>query len=197
MKKIAGLSLILLLSIAITSCTTKRQVKRVSPDQQIDLSGRWNDTDSKMVADAMIEQILTDRWLSDFQKNHQDERPKVVVGLVLNKSHEHISSETFVKDIEKSFLKTGAVRLIQGGEKRNEIRGERADQHEFADPATVKKWGKELGADFMLQGSINSIVDSYQKEQVVNYKVNLELTNLETNEIVWIGDHEIKKYIED
>ena len=48
---------------------------------------------------------------------------------------------------------------------------------------------------YMLFGIINSTVDQYNKEKVVNYKVNLELANLETNEKVWIGDKEIKKYI--
>ena len=62
---------------------------------------------------------------------------------------------------------------------------------------TAKKWGLELGADFMLQGTINSIVDSYKKEQVVYYQVDLELTNLETNEVVWMGDKKIKKQVSD
>ena len=61
----------------------------------------------------------------------------------------------------------------------------------------AKKWGLELGADFMLQGTINSIVDSYKKEQVVYYQVDLELTNLETNEVVWMGDKKIKKQVSD
>ena len=67
----------------------------------------------------------------------------------------------------------------------------------YTSPETAKKWGLELGADFMLQGTINSIVDSYKKEQVVYYQVDLELTNLETNEVVWMGDKKIKKQVSD
>lgn len=196
MKTLIRLQVILLVVVMAVSCTTQRKVKRISPDQQVDLSGRWNDTDSKQTAQALIQQIINHRWIDDYRKNHEGERPKVIVGLIKNKSHEHISPETFVKDVEKSFINTGAVRLIQGGEKRNEIRGERADQQEFASPETVKNWGRELGADYMLQGSINSIVDSYKNEKVVYYQVDLELTNLETNEVVWMGDKKIKKYVE-
>jgi len=100
-----------------------------------------------------------------------------------------------VKDIEKAFISTGAVRLIQGGEKREELRYERQDQQDYASPATMKKWGRELGADFMLHGTINSIVDTYNKQKVLYYQIDLELTNLETNEVVWIGDEKIKKYV--
>ena len=59
----------------------------------------------------------------------------------------------------------------------------------------MKQFGLEQGADFMLQGSINSIVDSHKKKKVVYYQVNLELTNLQTNEVVWIGDKKIAKYV--
>jgi uncharacterized protein (TIGR02722 family) len=194
MTKLIKYSLVAVLLISLASCSS-RKVTRVSPDQQIDLSGRWNDTDSKLTAEAMIEQSLNERWLPDFNKAHAGKEPVVIVGLVQNKSHEHIDAETFIKDLEKAFIKSGRVRLVQAGEKRDQIRRERADQQEFSSAETMKSWGREIGADFMLQGSINSIVDQYKKEQVTYYQIDLELTNIETNEIVWIGDKKIKKYI--
>jgi len=85
--------------------------------------------------------------------------------------------------------------LVQNAEFREKLRQERADQQEFASKETAKKWGRELGADYMLFGTINSIIDQYNKKKVIFYKVNLELTDMETNEIVWLGDKEIKKFI--
>ena len=194
-KSVFHFSLFIVLSIFLASCTPKRQVNRVSPDQQIDLSGRWNDTDSKMTAQSLIEQVLTQKWIDEFKQANQGKRPIIVVGLMKNKSHEHISTETFIKDVEKAVIKSGRARLVQAGDKREQLRGERAGQQEFASKTTAKKWGQELGADFMLQGTINSIVDSYKNEKVTYYQVDLELSNLETNEIVWMGDKKIKKYI--
>ena len=78
--------------------------------------------------------------------------------------------------------------MVSNSEFREKLREERADQNEFSSPETAKKWGKELGADFMLFGVMTSITDSYGKKKVVSYKVNLELANLQTNEKVWIGD---------
>ncbi len=179
--------------IVFTSCTN-RSVTRVSPDQQIDLSGRWNDTDSKLVAEEMIKDVLNRPWREDFLRAF-NKKPVVIVGIVANKSSEHIESETFIKDVEREFINSGMVRVVQNAEFREKLREERAQQGEFASPETQAKWGKELGADFMMFGVITSITDSYKKEKVVNYKVNLELANLETNEKVWIGDKEIKKYI--
>jgi len=194
MKKVIQFSLVLLTLIFLGSCTT-RHVQRVSPDQQIDLSGRWNDTDSKQVSQSLTQQMLNKTWIADFQREHSGKKPVVIVGLVKNKSHEHISAETFINDIEMAILDVGSVRLVQASEERNELREERADQQDFASPLTTKRWGQELGADFMLQGTINSIVDSYNKEKVIEYQVDLVLSNLETNEMVWRGQKKIKKHI--
>ncbi len=180
-------------TLAITSCG--RKVTRVSTEETIDISGRWNNTDSREVAQQMTRQILDGAWIGNYQDDNNNKKPTVIVGMVTNKSHEHIEAETFVKDIEQAFLQTGRVRLVQGGKKREELRAERADQQTNASVSTMKKFGLEQGADFILQGSINSIVDSHKKQKVVYYQVNLELTNLQTNEVVWIGDKKIAKYV--
>lgn len=195
MKRFITISGLVIIMILAGACSSQKNVTRVSVDEQIDLSGRWNDTDSQLTADAMIQQALNEPWLFNFVETHQGERPVVICGMVSNKSHEHINSETFIKDLERAFINSQKVRLVQGGEKREEIRRERADQQDYSSAASMKKWGQEIGADFMLQGSINSIVDTEGRETVNFYQVNLELTNIETNEIVWIGDKKIKKYI--
>jgi penicillin-binding protein activator len=182
-----------ILTTGISSCA--RKVTRIDPAEQIDLSGRWNNTDSRIVAEEMIETILKDKWVGDHQEGHNGQRPVVIVGFVGNKSHEHIEAETFVKDVEQSFIKSAKVRLVQGGKKREELRAEKADQQSNSSVSSMKKFGLEQGADYILQGSINSIVDSQKRKKVVYYQVNLELTNIQSNEVVWIGDKKIAKYV--
>ena len=187
---------LVVLTIALINGCANRKIARVDPSETIDLSGRWNDSDSRLVSEEMIGDLLTSAWIPRYLKAN-DKRPVVVVGLVENKSHEHINSETFIKDVEKAIIRDGNIRLVVAGEKRNELRKERAEQQDYASPETTKKWGKELGADFILQGTINSIVDSYKKQKVVTYQIDLQLTNIETNEVVWMGDKKIKKQISD
>ncbi|NRR93211.1 penicillin-binding protein activator LpoB [Winogradskyella undariae] len=192
-KQIIILGLILVGAMSFNSCA--RKITRVESDTQIDISGRWNDTDSRLAAEALTEQILSGDWLTDFMQANDGEKPVLIVGLVRNKSHEHIEAETFTKDIEKALIKKQLARIVSGGEMREELRSERADQQNNASSSTIKKFGLETGADYMLQGNINSIVDAYKKEKVTYYQIDLELTNIETNEKVWIGDKKIKKYI--
>ena len=193
MKSLVKYCLIALLAIiALEGCS--RSVKRIDPNTQTDLSGRWNDTDSRLTAQAMIEQMFGNAWAVAFEQRHK-KKPVIVVGLINNKSHEHINTETFIKDLERAIINNGSIRLVEAGESREALRRERAGQQEFASPETAKKWGRELGADFMLQGTVNSIVDGYKRNQAVYYQIDLTLSNIETNERVWMGNKEIKKMI--
>lgn len=192
MKKILLLPIVAFALIATPSCN--RKVTRISDKDQVDLSGRWNNTDSRLTAEEMIKECQSGAWIGN-HLNKTQKKPVVIVGFVTNKSHEHIDAETFILDLEKSFINQGQVKLVQGGEKRNQIRAERADQQNNASQSTMKAFGLEMGADYMLQGDINSIVDSYKSKKVVYYQINLQLTDLQSNEVVWIGDKKITKYV--
>lgn len=180
--------------LILSGCRTAPRVQRIDTAEPVDLSGRWNDTDSRLVAEDMIADSLNRPWLMSFlEKNGR--KPAVIVGAVINRTHELINTETFVRDMERAFVNSGNVRVVQSADAREELRDERADQQQFADPDTAKRWRRELGADFMLQGVINSIVDSRDREQLVYYQVDLELTDIETNEKVWIGSKQIRKFV--
>ncbi len=192
MKKIF-VSQFALIILVLFSCT--RTVTRVSPDKQIDLSGRWNDVDSKLVSKEMINDVLSRPWREDYVKRTQ-KKPVVIVGIITNKSSEHIEADMFIKDLEKEFINSGMVRVVDNAQFREKVRQERADQQEYSSPETQAKWGRELGASYMMFGTINSVTDTYNKKKVIFYKINLWLTDMETNEKVWMGDKEIKKFVE-
>jgi hypothetical protein len=164
-------------------------------DETIDLSGRWNDTDARLVSEEMIRDALSWPWI-DAHRQRTGDKPRVIVGSVRNESHEHINTETFVKDLERELIKSGKVSFVASRDQRGEIRAEREDQGSFASIETMKTMGKELGADYMLVGSINTILDASEGDEVRFYQVDLEMIGIETNEKVWIGDKKVKKLVE-
>ncbi|MCF8253879.1 MAG: penicillin-binding protein activator LpoB [Bacteroidia bacterium] len=180
--------------LVFSNCGPSRKVERIDPNTVTDISGRWNDTDSKLVAEEMIKDVLDRPWRTNFEMKNS-KRPTVIVGQIRNKTTEHIDAGLFIKNIEKAFINSGTVSVVQSGEERNEVRDERSDQQTFSSEETRKKWGKEKGADFMLNGVMMSVTDQYKNQKTVKYQINLELTDLETNEKVWIGEKEIKKFI--
>ena len=67
MKNFRILSVLILgIAFIFISCGPSTKVTRVSTDTQIDLSGRWNDTDSQMVAQEMIRDALNRPWITNF-----------------------------------------------------------------------------------------------------------------------------------
>ena len=178
--------------IALTGCRTK--VKRVDKGEVIDISGRWNDTDSQMVSKAVIEDIAGRPWIEEFTAKN-GHKPVIIVGTIRNKSSEHIETETFTKDLESVLINNGRVTFVANKIERGELREERKEQQTWSREETQKRLAAETGADYMLQGSIKTIIDQEGKRSVKFYQVDLEMIHLETNEKVWMGSKKIKKYV--
>jgi uncharacterized protein (TIGR02722 family) len=183
---------LMILALTLGGCSTA--VTRMDTAEVKDLSGAWNDTDSQMVAAEMMQDVLSRDWIVDF-KGEQKRKPAVIVGEVRNLSHEHISVSTFVQELQRNMINSGKVKFVASSTEREEIRGERTDQDIHASDATRKAMGKEKGADFMLKGTINTIIDASGKDQLRYYQVNLTLISLVDNEIVWNGEKKIKKFV--
>jgi len=192
--KWAPFLLLLAVGLAANGCGKPKTVERIDPGEVIDLSGRWNDTDSRLVAEEMIADCLTKPWRTQHWEREK-KKPVVIVGEVRNKTAEHIAVGTFIGDIERTFVNSGEAELVASAEEREQIRGERADQQEYASDETMKKWGLEHGADYIMIGVINSIEDQEEGEKVVFYQVDLTLIDLESNTKVWQGQKKIKKFI--
>ncbi|MCH8559032.1 MAG: penicillin-binding protein activator LpoB [Balneolia bacterium] len=196
-KTISILIISLVSGFMLASCGPSQTVTRVDAEDSLDLSGRWNDRDARIVSETMITDVLGRPWLERFENTH-GRQPVVIVGRVQNDSMEHIDTEIFTRDLERELINSGKVRFVAGGNVRSDVRDERSQQQQYASFETVKNLGQELGADYMLVGNINSIVDESlnRREAQIFYNVNLELVDIETTEKVWIGNEQIRKILE-
>ncbi len=183
---------VILSSLLVAGCST--QVTRIDVDETVDLSGNWNDTDSRLVAEEMISDALSHPWTSNFA-GQSGRAPTVIVGTVRNLSHEHINVNTFVADMERALINSGRIEFVAASGERGEISEERKDQHLNASEETRNEAGQEAGADFMLIGQINTIVDVEGNEQVRYYQVDLTIISMADNRKVWLGQKKIKKLV--
>lgn len=190
------LTAVFTVSLLLISCGPTRTVSRVEADSTTDLSGYWNDTDSRLVAEEMIGDMQNGGWYLDFRENNPGEKPRVIVGKIsLKNATEHIKTEGFVKDIQRVLINGGRVRFVADANEREGIREERMDQQEHASEETAKRLANENAADYMLLGSITMYEDAIDNRKVKFYQVDLELNDIETNDKVWIGSKKIKKDI--
>ncbi len=179
----------------LAGCSSMPKVERISPDQVTDVSGFWNDTDANLTAQQMIGQMLGEPWLANFQGANAGKQPTVIVGQITNLSSEHISTSTFIDDIQRDLINSGKVQFVASQDQRGAVRKERKDQDLNATSTTQSAMGQEIGADYMMQGTINTIIDAAGDYQVKYYQVDLRLINMHNNVIAWVGQQKIKKTV--
>ncbi|HEV7164719.1 MAG TPA: penicillin-binding protein activator LpoB [Gammaproteobacteria bacterium] len=183
------------IALLLTGCSSMPQVQRVSSDQVTDISGYWNDTDANLTAQTLIGQVLGDPWLGQFEGANGGKQPTVIVGDIRNLSSEHISTSTFVDDMQRELINSGKVQFVASSAQRGDVRSERQDQDVNATSATQSAMGQEIGADFMMQGTINTIIDAAGTTSAKYYQVDLRLINMHNNVIAWVGQQKIKKLV--
>ncbi len=178
--------------MSLVACST--QVKRVGVDTDIDLSGEWNDVDSRLVAEEITKDVLSRPWYARYSADIA-KTPVVIVGGVRNDSSEHINTVTFIKDIEAAMVNSARLDVVAGSDQQSLLREERENQDLYVSEETRKRLGNELGADVMLLGTISTIEDVEGRRRVRYYQVDMELIDIETNRKLWIGQKKIKKDI--
>jgi len=181
------------LALVLSACGGT-SVQRMDAGEVKDVSGRWNDTDSRLVAEEMISDCLSRPWYAAASAK-LGKNPTVIVGTVKNQSQEHINTDTFVEDLQRSLLNSGKVDFVAGKNERGEVRDERLDQDTNSSEETRKAHGQETGADFMLSGALNQIVDQEGGKAVVFYQTNLKMLDMKSNRIVWNGQKKLKKFV--
>jgi len=193
--KVRFLATVALIFVLAFSACASSSVKRVDSDKQIDLSGYWNDTDVKIVCEALIKDCLNSPRVDQAIKAKK-KTPVVLVGRFRNESDEHIDTAIISNTMEVTIFNSGKLDFVAGGNTRDELRAERQDQQSNASAATAAALAKETGADFLLTGSVRTIIDKADNKTVRTYFVNAEMTNIETNARMWMGQNsEIKKVI--
>ena len=183
-------------ALALAGACNSTRVSRVDPNSVTDLSGRWNDADSRLVANALIQQSLDAPWARNYATANGGKQPTVIIGAFRNRSMEHIPVGTFTRDLERAFVNSGTVQIVASKDERGDVRDERADQQQNATADSRARMAREQGARYMLQGDVQTIEDSEGKEKIVYYQIDATLIDLESNAKVWLGQHKIKKYIE-
>ena len=187
--------ILLILFTVLIPLNANTKVKRVSSDKQIDLSGNWNDTDIRIVCEDLIDECVQSRVITNYKKKH-GRLPVVKLGEIMNLSDEHIDTTIIANKFRNAIINSGELKFVSSDYEVDALRDERMQQEDFASSDTAASLTNETGADFMLLGTLKTVVDSEGKTLVKTYYLNVELHDIETSEILWSAENsEIKKVI--
>jgi uncharacterized protein (TIGR02722 family) len=180
--------------LLLSACNTT--VKRVESGNQAELSGYWNAIDVNIACESLINACLSDPRVDQAIRAMGNRKPTVIVGRFRNESDEQIDTAIISSIMEMAIFRSGRLDFVAPDALRQELRSERQDQQSNSSEETAAALGREIGANFMLTGSVRTIVDREGNRTVRTYFVTAELTSIETNARIWIGqNNEITKEI--
>lgn len=196
MRKYLLFSIVLILTVLFfVSCATTTKVTRVDSSEVVDVTGTWNDTDVTIVCNSLIKECLESPRIDAFTKSN-NRLPVVTIGQFKNMSSEHLDTSIITSKMRTAMINSGKVDFIADRNAKKDTRAEIADQMQFAKEDQQKAIAQEDAADFMIQGSVKSIVQESGKKQLRVYYVDAELVDIESGRIVWTGENsEIKKVV--
>jgi len=166
-----------------------RHVTYGDPTKVETLTEDWGSTDIQTVADRMVNSLVRHPIFA------AGDRPVVQVSTLKNKTTEHIDTKSVTDKIRTALIKTGMVRFTAVSDANREIL-ENLDYQQgsgVVSKKTAKGVGKQIGADYLLYGEIDSIVKKEGRTTDVYYKLTLNLVDVETGIIEWSDEKEIRK----
>ena len=169
--------------IFITGCSSTR-VDRIEAEDVQDLSGYWNSNDVGIIADTLVQKCVDAPAIKNYIAN-TGTLPVVIVGSFKNQSDEHIDTSILSLKFESALINSGKVDFVASADQRQELRDERLEQQEWASMETTSRLANETGADFMLIGSVKTIVDARGNKTTRTYYVTAELIDIESNIKRW------------
>ena len=181
---------LLIFLAGVVSCGPKGFIKGEYDDVNNEnlLDDRWSETDMQKVVEKLVTKMLKSRAIKNAKRP-----PIVMVTRLQNKTSEHIDTQNIMDMVRVELTNGGGVRFVDKA-----AREDVAEEYEYQGSGMVSKEtrkgkGGQIGADFIINGRLDSIVKDINKRKTVYYKVTLNMTNLKTNIIEWTGYEQLRK----
>lgn len=178
-----------MLALALSGCGSKEFVRGEydEPEKENNLNDLWSETDMQKVVADLVQSMVNHHEIANAKRP-----PIVMVTKLQNKTSEHIDTQSIMDMVRVELSRGGRVSFVDK-EAREDVAAEYEYQGSNMSEETKKSKGGQTGADYIVNGRLDSIVQQAGKDKTVYYKVTLNMTNLKTNVIVWTDYKQIRK----
>jgi len=189
-KSIVTLAAVVTSTAFLSACGDKAFVKGdyQDPEKTNLLNDQWSETDMQNTVKDLVASMMSHPAIKDAKAP-----PIVMVTQLQNKTSEHIDTQSVMDMVRVDLMRTGKVSFID-----KEARGDIADEYNYQNSGMVSKEtkkgpGGQTGADYIVNGRLDSIVQEVGKDKTIYYKVTLNMTNLKSGVIVWSDNKQMRK----
>ena len=185
-----SLAFVVVIAMGFASCGPKAFVKGQYDDAEREnlMNDQWSETDMQVAVKTMVDSMVGHVAIANAKK-----LPTVMVTSLQNKTSEHIDTQNIMDMVRVDLTNSGKVQFVD-----KEAREDISNEYQYQNSGTVseetkKTPGGQIGADFIINGRLDSIVQEVGKDKSVYYKLTLNLTNLKTGVISWTNYKQIRK----
>ncbi len=179
------------------------RTKIIDANVDLHLSGNWNDSDSRAVAENLAHSVATAPWVAAFTQEH-GQSPVLRIGRIRVRTRaldDVVDPAIFAADIERALIASGLVRVVANRSEAAMQAEERSDA--VAHAAQAPAVHATLAPDVILSGTLLTQDDRVLDrgigggtyKQVKFYQLDLAIADITTTEILWRGSVERKKLI--
>lgn len=189
-------STLILLSIFLyAGCTGP--VKRTDPTDPSRQTLRIGQADVNETARTMINSMLGSRPVQDASASMSPVPTIVIVPIRLDTNtvtDARINTDAVTTLVREGVINSGMFRFVDAT-RRADIAAEVAYQQQSGnvDPATATERGRQIGANYILEGTISGFEDQTRRSRTSGYVISLTLQNIETGIILWQQTQQVSK----
>lgn len=168
--------------------------RNLNPKDEIHYDASYDFSDKKQIVERLVTPLLVAPLFPV-----QASKPILIVYPIANETSEHINTGGITDEIRMKLIQSGKFRFINETQRKNIQKEIRYQSQGYVDPSMRVDQGRQLGADYILSGTLRSIKKDQPRQWRLNkseriyYSLDLTLTDLTTGEIVYVDQAELAR----
>ncbi len=194
MKTVVALSMIVLLALFSSGCAAFRaSTADVDVRDQKHMGSTYDYSDMRNITQAVVDELLASPFLKD-----KEPAPIVMIAGVQNRTSRYVDTKALTDKMRTALIQSGKAQFVNEA-RREELLREQGYQAAHSTADTQVQVGRQLGARYMLSGSLMEMESNsprqvrVSKQQLNYYKLTIEVTDLETGLIAWTTEQEFAR----
>jgi len=157
------------------------------------MGSTYDYSDMRNITQNVVNQLAASPFLND-----KSTPPIMMVAGVQNRTSRYVDTKALTDKIRTGLLQSGKAQFVNAA-RREELLKEQGYQAAHATASSQVSVGQQLGAKYMLSGSLMEMESNsprqvrVSKQQLNYYKLTVEVTDLETGLIVWTTEEEFAR----
>ena len=191
-KKNISLLSVLFAGALLAGCASNGKVSYVDPQGVDTTSINFNSTDLQTTTQKMAGGMLSSGAVARITDN--DKQPVVFFSTIRNETAEHINASMLANTVSTEIINSGKFRFTDMSQvKQMKEQMDYQAQSGMIDQNTATKMGQQIGAQYMIYGSIADMNSMNSDQRSLYYLITLKMIDLKSGIIVWQDQKQIRK----